>query len=52
MIIDKTIAACNVCSNSWFCKKDEKGGLLLPIKCPACTSPNWNKKARKYRKRD
>lgn len=51
MIIDKTIAACNVCSNSWFCKKDGQGELMLPKKCPACTSPNWNKTdIRKYRK--
>lgn len=45
MIIDKTIGVCIVCENSWFCRKDKKTGkLLLPVKCPACSSPNWNKK--------
>lgn len=49
MIIDKAIGVCNVCSNSWFIRKDETGKDKLPVKCPACSSPNWNKKnIRKY----
>jgi len=52
MIIDKVIGACNVCSNSWFMKKDENGKNKLPVKCPACMSANWNKKnIRSYKRK-
>jgi DNA replicative helicase MCM subunit Mcm2 (Cdc46/Mcm family) len=52
MIIDKVIAACNVCENSWFIKRGEKGEMKLPKKCPACSSPNWNRRdTRKYTKK-
>lgn len=53
MIIDKVIGACNICGNSWFMKKDNKGKMKAPKKCPACMSPNWNRTdLRKYKKKD
>jgi len=46
MIIDKVICICNICENSWFFRKKP------PVKCPACSSPNWNKKdVRRYKKK-